>query len=119
MVHIINGINFLLQVKTHKFGKGISFAKNPFYATFYHTENKHNFCKVMIMAHVLDGVGPSCIGYSSLVIPPAPSYTSTNMAMSVTVKYEDASFYPSYLISYKGLHPGYRDRVNYNFIQLY
>lgn len=108
-------MNFLLQVKTHKYGNGISFAKKPGYATFYHKDNQRSNCKVMILAHVLNDIGPSCIGNSSLVIPPAPSYTSTNRDQSVTVKYEDASFYPSYLISYKGVHPQYRYNGNRNF----
>ncbi|CAG9764702.1 unnamed protein product [Ceutorhynchus assimilis] len=92
------------KVCTHKFGHGVSFAVQSSYATHYHHDNKRKYEKVMIIAKaLLEETLP--LGTLNTVVPPEPFYTSRNIDASVIVKYDDASFYPLYIVYYSGLHP--------------
>ncbi|CAG9764701.1 unnamed protein product [Ceutorhynchus assimilis] len=91
------------KVRTHKFGHGVSFARDSYFATHYHRDNKRSNKKVMIIAKALLEKLP--IGNENTIIPEAPYCSSTNEDMSVIVKYDDASAYPLYIVYYEGFHP--------------
>lgn len=81
-----------------KFGEGVSFSPIAYYATHY---GDTTYNKVMIVAHVI--VGDCCEGYRNMLIPHLGFDTSVNKKKEVYVKYDDNSFYPSYLIHYGGI----------------
>ncbi|ERL86092.1 hypothetical protein D910_03506 [Dendroctonus ponderosae] len=92
------------KIKAHKFGHGISFATNSYYATHYPQANQRRFDKVMIIANVLveDTIEE---GHQFMTIPNHMGYTSSNRAQSVIVKYDDHTFFPVNIVYYQGLHP--------------
>ncbi|CAH1126480.1 unnamed protein product [Ceutorhynchus assimilis] len=91
------------KIITHKFGKGISFAKNSSYATHYPKKCKKNN-KVMVLAKMFYA-NPLENGCKETIVPKAPaSYTSKNKTGTVLVKYDDASYYPAYVIYYHRKH---------------
>ncbi|CAH1126482.1 unnamed protein product [Ceutorhynchus assimilis] len=88
------------KIITHKFGKGISFAKNSTFATHY-PKNCKKINKVMVLAKMFYG-NPLETGSKDTIVPKAPaSYTSKNKTGTVLVKYDDASYYPAYVIYYQ------------------
>ncbi|KAH1014251.1 hypothetical protein HUJ04_003115 [Dendroctonus ponderosae] len=91
------------KIRTHKFGCGISFASNSFYATHYHHDNKKRQDKVMIIAKVLVGRTFE-IGNQAMTIPKTMCYTSKNVPQTVIVKYDDHTFLPVAIVHYRGQH---------------
>ncbi|XP_028140865.1 protein mono-ADP-ribosyltransferase PARP12 [Diabrotica virgifera virgifera] len=84
----------------HRFGQGVSFSANPYYATHY-TDDKDEI-KVIIVAKVL--VGHTCIGNKMMIIP-GNCDTSTDKEGQIFIKYDDGTFYPEYRIYYTGFDP--------------
>lgn len=82
----------------HKFGQGVSFTPIANYATHY---GDKTFDKVMVVAKVL--ISNKCLGDQTMVLPPSNCDTTTKDDEHVFVKYEDNTFYPAYLIHYKGI----------------
>ncbi|KAH1000582.1 hypothetical protein HUJ04_012891, partial [Dendroctonus ponderosae] len=120
----VNGIctyNFdRSKIKTHKFGRGISFATQSFYATHYHRDNKRRQDKVMVIAKVLVGRRFE-IGSPTMNIPKKMCYTSKNGEQTVIVKYDDHTFLPVAIVHYRGLHlpsRSYRSIFSY-FAKMY
>ncbi|XP_056644227.1 uncharacterized protein LOC130450073 [Diorhabda sublineata] len=81
-----------------KFGEGVSFSPIAYYATHY---GDTTYNKVMIAAHVL--VGECCEGYKNMLVPHLGCDTSVNSKKEVFVKFDDNTFYPAYLIHYRGI----------------
>ncbi|CAH1126469.1 unnamed protein product [Ceutorhynchus assimilis] len=86
----------------HKFGKGISFAYNSKYATEY-PKGCQRFNKMMVVAKTFYK-HPIEIGYKNTIVPEGPSDTTRNQAHTVLVKYDDASYYPAYVINYHRIY---------------
>lgn len=79
------------SARGHKFGQGVSFFPDYFYASHYRD-------KSVISSEVL--VAKTCVGGSMTVLPQAGYDTTINSKSSVYVKYDDNSFYPNYIIHY-------------------
>lgn len=74
----------------HKFGQGVSFARDAYYSTHY-TQNKLIFLVAVLVYR-------KATGCDTNVLPPEGCDTTTNTPGTVLVKFEDAEFYPRYLI---------------------
>lgn len=94
-IHEICSDNFNWRLngksKGHKFGQGVSFSPESYYASHYTQGNRS-----IIVAKVL--VGTSTLGDGSTKIPPVPFNSTKNSQGTVIVKYEDSEFYPEYII---------------------
>lgn len=86
------------SARGHIFGQGVSFTPISNYATNY---GDKTFEKIMIVAKVL--ISNKCIGNKDTVLPPANCDTTTKDNEHVLVKYEDNTFYPAYIIHYRGI----------------
>ncbi|CAG9839184.1 unnamed protein product [Diabrotica balteata] len=95
-----NNFNWRLKgtVVGSRFGQGVCFASVAYFSTHYCDEG---YNKVMIIANVL--IGSSCRGNTNMTIPPYNFDTSTNDKQNVYVKYNDNTFYPTYLIHFGGI----------------
>ncbi|XP_060522154.1 protein mono-ADP-ribosyltransferase PARP11-like [Cylas formicarius] len=81
----------------HMYGQRVSFAKYPTYASYYPRELVGK-SRVMILSKVL--YTWICNGDPSMQIPKGSSDTSGKPNRDVIVKYEDADYYPLYIIHY-------------------
>ncbi|XP_072396687.1 protein mono-ADP-ribosyltransferase PARP12-like [Diabrotica undecimpunctata] len=81
-----------------RFGQGVCFASVAYFSTHYCDEG---YNKVMIIAKVL--ISNSCRGNTDMAIPPYNFDTSTDDKQNVYVKYNDNTFYPTYLIHFGGI----------------
>ena len=81
------------RARGHKYGHGVCFSPEVSYASQFGQ-------KVMILARVL--VAKTIVGDSDTVVPPAFYDTTRNDKGTVLVKYEDAEYYPAYVIHYSG-----------------
>lgn len=78
-------------VKRHRFGHGVSFARDVDYAAKQATQKG-----TYIVAGIL--VANSKVGKDDTLIPPGYFDTTTNAAKSVYVKYNDNDYYPYYIV---------------------
>ncbi|XP_048507791.1 protein mono-ADP-ribosyltransferase PARP12-like isoform X2 [Athalia rosae] len=78
-------------VKRHRYGKGVSFARDAGYANQHAKQNE-----AYIIAGIL--VAKTSVGHYSIQIPPNDIDTTTNPRHTVFVKYCDSDFYPYYIV---------------------
>ncbi|XP_066143575.1 probable poly [ADP-ribose] polymerase DDB_G0278045 [Euwallacea fornicatus] len=89
------------KVVTGKWGWGVSFANNPWYSSHYSKKKQYqNWPYVMVLAKVLVEDGEICEG-NDLTIVPTTGYTTANPTKEVIVKYDDASFYPEFIVYFE------------------
>ncbi|XP_066255464.1 probable poly [ADP-ribose] polymerase DDB_G0278045 [Euwallacea similis] len=90
------------KVVLGKWGWGVSFANNPWYSSHYskRKQQHENWPCVMVLVKVLVEDGAICQG-NSLTMVPTTGYTTTNPTKEVIVKYDDASFYPEFIVHFK------------------
>jgi hypothetical protein len=91
-----DNLDWRRSVRT-KFGQGVSFSPDPFYANL-HCNRNNSVRRAMIIADVL--VHSTCLGSTLMKLPNGNADTSTGNAGSVYVKYSDNEFYPKYLAYY-------------------
>lgn len=89
--------------KHSKFGQGIYFATNAYYASHYPFDADEED-KVIIVVKVLvcNSLTLSKAGrHNSFSVPPANYDSTKNEDGQVLVKYDDNEFYPAYVVWYK------------------
>lgn len=91
--------------KKSKFGQGVNFATNSYYASHY-PDKPSSEAKVIIVANVLvcnTLVITENPKQRKIVVPPHEYDSTKNENGQVLVKYDDNEFYPAFVVWYKNV----------------